>query len=84
MQDSIPEPRDHALSRKQMINHCATQVSPLSQTFNNENSSTATLSSANIFSYWNPGDLVAGRLFYLLSRWNHFSCVFNILEEYFP
>ena len=30
-----------------------------------------------------PGDLVASRLFYLLSGWNHFSCVFNILEEYF-
>lgn len=54
------------------------------QTFNKENSSTDVLPSANIFSYWNLGDLVAGRLFYLLSGWNHFSCVFNILEEYFP
>lgn len=55
-----------------------------SQTFNKENSSTDVLPSASIFSYWNPGDLVAGRLFYLLSGWNHFSCVFNILEAYFP
>lgn len=54
------------------------------QTFNKENSSTDVLPSANIFSYWNLGDLVASQLFYLLSGWNHFSCVFNILEDYFP
>lgn len=27
---------------------------------------------------------MASQLFYLLSGWNHFSCVFNILEDYFP
>lgn len=39
----------------------------LGQTFNKENSSTDVLPSANIFSYWKLGDLVASRLFYLLS-----------------
>lgn len=37
------------------------------QTFHKENSSADVVPSADIFSYWDLGDLVAGRLFYFLS-----------------
>lgn len=46
-------------------NNC--RILTLRQTFNKENSSTDVPPSANIFGYWNLGDLMAVWLFYLLS-----------------